>query len=106
MPIKWSAMRVLEASDMLEKHIDAAVEPLECAREVAKAAREIPNLPQYIDSRIQSLSSEIDRAIGSGPTGRGSMLKSRLQAIRDDVPKEALEAEKKASSYGEIKSLV
>lgn len=105
MPIKWTILRVMEAADMIEKHINAAVEPLECAREVAKAALEIPNLPEYMGSRFHSLLAEIDRAIGDS-SGRGSMLKSRLQAIRDDVPKEALEGEKKSAEYGKQQSLV
>jgi len=106
MPIQWSAMRVTEAADMIEKHISAAVEPLECAREAAEAALEITNLPQYMAQRFLSLLAEIDRAIGEYPSLRGSMLMSRLKAIRDDVPEDALEAEKKASSYGDRPSLV
>jgi len=106
MSIRWSPIRVIEAADMIEKHIDAAVEPLECAREVAKAALEIPELPQYMGQRFLSLLSEIDRTIGVVPAGRGSMLRSRLKAIRDDVPGDALEEEKKASSYGDKVSLV
>jgi hypothetical protein len=106
MPIKWSAMQVMEAADSIEKHIDAAVEPLECAREVAKAVLGIPNLPGYVVQRFLSLLSEIDRTIGTDPSGRGSMLRSRLQAIRDDVPEDALKEEKKASSYGDKVSLV
>ncbi|MFW6118163.1 MAG: hypothetical protein ACOC6R_01550 [Chloroflexota bacterium] len=104
MPIRWSAMRVSEAADMMEKHISAAVEPLECAREVAKAALEIESLPGYMEQRIYSFLSEIDRAIGTG-SHRGNLM-GKLQDIRDNLPKADLEAEKKASSYGEMKSLV
>jgi len=99
-------MRVTEAADMMEKHINAAVEPLECAREVAKAALDIPELPQYVEQRINGLLGEIERAIGgshSEPVGR---LKARLQSIRDSVPKDALEAEEKKSEYGKQQSLV
>ena len=106
MPRKWSALRVIEATDMIEKHINAAVEPLECAREVAKAALEIPQLPQYVEQRINGLLGEIDRAIGgshSEPVGR---LKARLQSIRDSVPEDTLEAEKKSAEYGKQPSLV
>lgn len=98
MPIKWSALRVIEAADMIEGHINKAVEPLECAREVAKAALEISNLPLYVDQHFRGLLDDIERA-----TGR---LKGRLQSIRDDVPKEALEGEKKSAEYGERQSLV
>lgn len=55
MPIKWSVLRVMEAADMLEKHINAAVEPLECAREVAKAALEIPQLLSTLTSTFEGL---------------------------------------------------
>jgi len=105
-PIEWSAMRVVEAADMLEKHINAAVEPLECAREVAKAALEIPQLPQYVDQHFLGLIGEIDRAIGGNhiePVGR---LKARLQSIRDSVPEDALEAEEKKAEHGNQQSLV
>jgi len=105
-PVKWSALQVMEAADMIEKHINAAVEPLECAREVAKASLEIPQLPQYVEQRINGLLGEIERAIGGShvePVGR---LKARLQSIRDSVPKDALEAEEKKSEYGKQQSLV
>ena len=106
MPIKWSALRVIEAADMLEKHVNAAVEPLECAREVAKATLEIPQLPQYVEQRINGLLGEIERAIGGShpePVGR---LKARLQSIRDSVPKDTLEEERKSAEYGKQQSLV
>jgi len=98
MPIKWSTLRVMEAADMLEKHINAAVEPLECAREVAKAALELPHLPLYVDQHFRGLLDDIQRA-----TDR---FKGRLQSIRDDVPKDALEAEQRRSQYGTPLSLV
>jgi hypothetical protein len=94
----------MEATDMMEEHINAAIEPLECAREVTKTALEIPDLPDYMRSRIYSLLSEIDRTIGS--ESHPGNLKDKLQAIRDDVPKADLETEKKAISYGERPSLV
>jgi len=106
MPIRWSTMRVMEAADMMEEHINKIIEPLECAREVARAAKEIPDLPQYVEQHINGLLGEIERAIGgtsAEPVGR---LRARLQSIRDSVPEDALEAEKKNSAYGEQPSLV
>jgi hypothetical protein len=105
MPIRWDPKRVMEVADMMEKHINAAVEPLECAREVAKAALEIPNLPQYIGSRIRSIWSEIDRAIGDGKEDPGN-LRKRLQAIRDEVPKTEFKAEKTRAAYGTTHRLI
>jgi hypothetical protein len=91
---------------MIERHINKAVEPLECAREVAKAALEIPHLPLYVDQHFRGLWGEIGRAIGGShiePVGR---FKARLQSIRDSVPKDAIESEKKIAAQGERPSLV
>jgi hypothetical protein len=105
-PIKWSAMQVMEAADTIEKHIDAAAEPLGCAREVGRAALEIPNLPGYVGQRFAGLLGEIERAIGGTPAEPVGRLRARLQSIRDSVPEDALEAQKKASSYGTKVSLL
>ena len=56
MPVKWSALTVSEAMDMLEEFVNQAVEPLEQARIVAREARNIPNLPQYVDQHLAGLS--------------------------------------------------
>jgi hypothetical protein len=60
-PIRWSALRVSEAMDMVEEFVEKAAEPLECAKIVATEARKIPNLPQYIDQRLYA-SHNRDRA--------------------------------------------
>ena len=45
MPIKWSALMVSEALDMVEEFVNQAVEPLEQAQIVVNEARNIANLP-------------------------------------------------------------
>lgn len=105
MPIKWSALKVSEAADMIEEYVNQATEPLEQARIVAKEALNIPNLPQYVDQHFRGLWGEIDRAIGGSqyePTGR---LKARLQSIRDSIPKQAIESEQVKASVGSTRSL-
>jgi len=104
-PIKWSALLAKEAADMIEQYVNQAVEPLECAREVAKAAGEIEDLPQYMEHHFLVLVMEINRAIGGGHEGEGR-LKARIQSIRDSIPDDALEAEQKRRQLGEQKSLV
>jgi len=47
MPIKWNALMVNEAMDMVEEYVNQAIEPLEQAKLVATEARKIPNLPGY-----------------------------------------------------------
>ena len=44
MPIRWSALRVSEAMDMVEEFVNQAVEPLEQAKIVANEARNIDDL--------------------------------------------------------------
>jgi len=106
MPVKWSALRVNEAMDMVEEFVGQAVEPLEQARIVASEARNIPNLPQYVDQHLLRIIGEIDRAIGGSrlePVGR---LKAGIQSVRDSLPEEAVEEEKKRLESGSQLSLV
>lgn len=64
MPIKWNALMVSEAMDMVEGYVNQAIEPLEQAKLVAIEARKIPNLPGYIDQHLVRLISEIERVTG------------------------------------------
>ena len=86
MPIRWSALKVSEAMDMAEEYVNQAAPYLEQARIAVQAAREIANLPQYIDDRLSRIKWEIDRAIGGSqlePVGR---LKSGIKAVREAIP--------------------
>ena len=106
MPIRWSALKVSEAADMIEEYLTQAVEPLEQARIVTKEALNIPNLPQYVAQHFSGLWGEIDRAIGGSqfePVGR---LKARLKSLRDSIPSEAIDAEKVRANFGEQKILI
>ncbi len=106
MPVKWSALRVNEAMDMVEEYVNQAVEPLEQARIVASEARNIPNLPQYVDQYLVRIIGEIDRAIGGSqwePVGR---LKTGIQSVRDSLPEGAIDEEKKKLESGSQLSLV
>jgi len=106
MPVKWSALKVSEAMDMVEEFVGQAVEPLEQARIVAREARNIPNLPQYVDQYLLRIIGEIDRAIGGSqwePVGR---LKTGIQSVRDSLPEGAVDEEKKRLETGSQLSLV
>ena len=61
MPIKWSALRVTEAMDMVEEFVNEADQPLEQAKIVAREARNIANLPSYMDDRLVGLICDIER---------------------------------------------
>jgi len=106
MPVKWSALMVNEAMDMVEEYVNQAVEPLEQVRIIASEARNIPNLPQYVDQHLVRIIGEIDRAIGGSqwePVGR---LKAGIQSVRESLPDGAIEDEKKRLESGSQLSLV
>ena len=106
MPVKWSALMVNEAMDMVEEYVNQAVEPLEQVRIIASEARNIPNLPQYVDQHLVRIIGEIDRAIGGSqwePVGR---LKTGIQSVRESLPDGAIEDEKKRLESGSQLSLV
>ena len=106
MPIKWSALRVAEAMDMAEEFINQAAEPLEEAKLVAVEARNIANLPQYVDQDIARLISEIERAIGGSqwePIGR---LRATIESVRKSIPDGAIEAERDSARQGNQLALV
>jgi len=106
MPVKWSALMVNEAMDMVEEYVTQAVEPLEQVRIIASEARNIPNLPQYVDQHLVRIIGEIDRAIGGSqwePVGR---LKAGIQSVHESLPDGAIEDEKKRLESGSQLSLV
>ena len=106
MPIRWSALKVSEAADMIEGYVKQAAEPLEQARLVAREAREIANLPQYVDLDFCRLLGEIDRAIGGDhfePVGR---LRSAIESIRKALPGGAVMAEQTKLKAGTIQQLM
>jgi len=98
MRIRWSAVQVIEATDTVEGYINQITTPLEHARKAASEAKEIPGLPEYVKWRIDLLLSEISRAIGSSDHQPVGVLKARLSSIRDVVPQDALQEEKKAAA--------
>ena len=97
MPIKWSALRVSEAMDMVEEFVNQAAEPLEQAKMVANEARNIANLPQYLDQRLVRLSIDIERI---------DYIKSSIKAVRRDLPDKAIESERKSADHGRQPVLV
>lgn len=106
MPVRWSAVMVSEAADMIEEYIGQAAEPLLQARIVAREARRIPNLPQYIDDCFVRLLGEIERAIGGSqlePIGRP---RAAIQRIRQRIPEGAIEAEQERTKHGTTQSLM
>jgi hypothetical protein len=97
MAIKWSAVKVSEAMDEVERQVCLAESFFTEAKAKAKEARTIPNLPQYIDQRLIGLISEIERL---------DRIKDRIQSVRKDIPGGAIEADRERLKYGNQQSLV
>ena len=86
MSIKWSALKVSEAMDMVEEFINEAAEPLEQAKVVATEARKIDGIPQYVDERLIHLITDIERI---------DYVRNAIEAVRESLPDGAVEEEKK-----------
>jgi len=97
---------VSEAMDMVEEYVNQAVEPMEQARIVASEARNIPNLPQYVDQYLVRIIGEIDRAIGGSQWEPDGRLKAGIQSVRESLPDGAIEEERKRIENGSQLSLV
>jgi len=97
MPIKWSAIKVSEAMDDIERQINLAESFLAEARVKAEAARAIADLPQYVDQRLIRLTYDI---------GRIDNVKSSIEAVRQSIPEGAIEAERERLKNGSQQSLI
>ena len=97
MPIKWSAVKVNEAMDDVERQINLAESFLAEARTRAQAAKHISNLPQYMEQRLNRLIDQL---------GRLEYIKSAITSIRDDIPDGAIKEERDNAKHGTTQSLV
>ena len=106
MPIRWSSLKVGEAADMILEFVDQAAEPLEQARIVAREARNLANLSQYIDQDFTRIISEIDRSIGGSQWETIGRIRAGIEAVRKDIPDGAIEAERESTKHGATPSLI
>jgi len=97
-PIRWSAVRVSEEVDEIEELMNSVRLTLWRMREKAKELRGIPDLPGYIDQPTVTMTSKVDNF--------NSYMKGYIERIRNLIPKEALEEERKALEYGKQQSLI
>jgi hypothetical protein len=83
--------------DMVEEFVNQAAGPLEQANIVVNEARNIANLPQYLDQRLVHLIIDIRRI---------DYVRNSINAVRNDLPEGVVEAEKKSESHGRQSVLV
>ncbi len=110
MPIKWNALMVSEAVDMVEEYVNQAIEPLEQAKLVATEARKIPNLPGYVDQHLLRLVSEIERVTGGvlpwNQQPHPGNVRAAISSIRESIPAGTVKAEQQKLDNGKQLSLV
>ena len=97
MAIKWSAVSVSEGLDKVEQQVALAEPFLNEAKAKAQEARVIPNLPDYMDGRLVSLISQIERI---------DNVKRAIESARNAIPDGAIEEEQRSTKHGTTQSLV
>jgi hypothetical protein len=98
MPIKWSTIRVNQNADDIEGLMNSIRPTLWRMREKAEELRRIPNLPGYIDQPAVTMASKVDNF--------NTYMKGYVERIRNLIPKEAFEEERKAMEYGSQQSII
>jgi len=87
MPISWSALEVSEAMDKVESLLNDAQPILSQAHRVVVEAKEIPNLPQYMEQRLSGLRETLASSISRPRDG--------VDSVRKALPEGAVERERK-----------
>ncbi len=96
MPIKWSALQVSQAMDEVEHQLSLAEAFLDEAKAKAREARNIADLPGYLDERLVRLVTEIERL---------GYVKAAINSVRNAIPKGAIQAELEQRKSGVQQSL-
>jgi len=98
MPIKWSTVKVSQTVDEIEELMNSLRPTLWRIREKAQELRRIPNLPGYVDQPTASMTFKVDNF--------NTYMKGYIERIRNHIPKDVLEEERKALEYGRQQSLI
>jgi len=97
MAIKWSAVKVSEATDKVEAQVLLADQFIAEAKVRAGEAKKIPNLPQYMEQRFNRLIDQLDRM---------ENIKGAIESVRKDIPDGAIDAERERVKNGSQQSLI
>ena len=97
MPIKWSAVKVSETMDEVEHQVLLADAFIAEAKEKAREAKKIANLPQYMEQRLNRLIDQLNRM---------EYIKGAIESIRKDIPDGAIEEERERLKYGSSQALM
>jgi hypothetical protein len=97
MPIKWSAVKVSEAIDKVEQQVTLAEPFLDEAKKLAREAKNIANLPEYMGGRLSGLIGQIEKLAD---------VKSRIESVRASIPGVAIEEERASLKHGSTQPLI
>ena len=86
MPIKWSAVKVSEAMDEVEAHLNEAQPFINRALATVREARRLPDLAGYMDDRLTRVEWDIQ--------DRFARLKGGVASVRNAIPAGAIEADR------------
>ena len=104
MPIKWSAVKVVEAMEKVKIQADQVIEPLKLAKVAVEQARKIDHLPEYMKQHLSGLEGEIERVTGS-QNYPGNIHRS-IERVLDDIPEDALAREEMRTKDGRQQTLI
>jgi len=96
--IKWSAIKVTEAMDDVELQLSCAQPFIDQALAKVQEARRIPNLAGYMDDRLARVEWDIKEKFGR--------IKAGVEALRQAIPRGAIQAELEASKHGSQQGLI
>jgi len=97
-PIKWSAQKVSQAMNKVELQLSCAQPFIDQALAIVQEARQIPNLPGYMDGCLALVERDIKE--------RFNRIKDSIEAVCKAIPSTAIEAEQKAIKQGSQPSLI
>jgi hypothetical protein len=98
MPIKWSAVKVSEAMDMVELQLSCAQPFIDQALATVQEARRIPNLAGYMDDRLGRVEYDIKEKF--------NRIKAGVESVRNAIPEGATEEERARLKHGSTQSLM
>lgn len=92
MAIKWSPLAVSKAMDKVEAQVALAESFIQEANRIAKEALAIPNLPGYMEERLETVARVTEGAIRS--------MREEIDRTRRDLPEKDLRKEQARADLG------
>jgi hypothetical protein len=96
--IKWSAVKVSEAMDMVELQLSCVQPFIDQALATVQEARRIPNLAGYMDDRLGRVEYDIKEKF--------NRIKVGVESVRNAIPEGAIEEERARLKHGSTQSLM